>query len=643
MSITAPLSDLSSRMGSRLSQDNCECSDGILITNPHSFLIKSRRSFQILMMNVVIPALYLAVAVRVMSNFQIGESMPFIGLSLRKKSCDDIKITSDPDLIFWSLTESLIYWKGKMYCRTHVVCTLGCEVEISWSFKRKCLRLWVKSTTGDVQTDEIPVESLEFDKVWPIFGAINVGSEQVKFEILDKSSDFQDVTKSVRFSSAGGKMDISTDGKTISRSSKGNGNSVALLNKVIKEGTHHWKLDVISDFGASIGIGLAMHNFQLSEKYRQDPLRHVYHHKGLFLWRSYRGFLYSQGQQLPYSLEPLGWQNGPPISIELSLKMKEGTLEIFKNGKSLGIAFTDIQGPVQPAVAFYAAYEKEVRLVEFRSSSMFDHDVEPDAAVRVVQSDKVAFDPKSLKGKLKLADDGMTLYRQREQSGNAFCLLNATLLNGFHRWSFVIQNDQGASTCVGVAKEPILLNTTGNIYTSPNLYVLRSFQGILYCEGRELKKRCSEFWLSGSLIEVSFEVNSQGGGVLGYAINGEDQGIAFTNINPPVRPFIGFYAGMEKKVTLVHYEHKPLAKVDNDLNKEHTSHSVKHNPLPIFIRPKDVSLYCDICMVCGDEVCVIALPCKHSTLCADHLASDGSQSCLVCDQTITGVWNILLK
>ena len=39
--------------------------------------------------------------------------------------------------------------------------------------------------------------------------------------------------------------------------------TVALL---IKEGTHHWKLEVISDFGASIGIGLAIHNFQLSEK-----------------------------------------------------------------------------------------------------------------------------------------------------------------------------------------------------------------------------------------------------------------------------------------------------------------------------------------------------------------------------------------
>ena len=48
-------------------------------------------------------------------------------------------------------------------------------------------------------------------------------------------------------------------------------------------------------------------------------------------------------------------------------------------------------------------------------------------------------------------------------------------------------------------------------------------------------------------------------------------------------------------------------------------------------------------MVYGDEVSVIALPCKHSTLCANHLVSDGSQTCLACDQNVTGVWNILLK
>ena len=639
------------RMGDQLSTTNCKYSDGIVVTDNRSVTVKAGRKFQSLMMEMIISTLYVTFALRVMSDF--SESLPFIGLSLSDKPCGDINMPNDPDLIFWSLTERLIYWRGKMYCRTHVLCTSGCEVEISWSRKRHNIKLWVKSITGEAQTDEIPVEKLECDKFWPIVGALSVGTQPIEFKLLNKvmqSLELHDITTSVKFSSAGGKINILDGGKTISRSSKENGNSVAILSQVIREGNHYWKLEVVSDFGASIGIGLASQNFQVSEKYCRDPLKHIYHHKGLYLWRSYRGFLYRHGRQLPQPIEPLGWQNNCPVIVELNLNMNEGTLEIFKNGKSLGVAFTDIRGPVQPAVAFYASYEKEVRLLEFKSSSIFAKDVEPDAAVHIVHNENITFDPKSLKGRLMLTDDGMTLYRQREQSGNAFCLLNVTLLSGFYRWSFVIQNDQGASTCIGVAKEPISLNKTGNLYTSQDLYVLRSFQGMLYCEGQEMKKRCSEFWLSGSLIEVSFEVHSLGG-ILRYSINGEDQGIACTNINPPVRPIVGFYAGMEKKITLVHYEHKPqelvpfskLKEAMNDLNTEHTDNSRKHNPLPVFIRPSEISMYSDACMVCGAEVDVIALPCKHSVLCANHLVFDKTQSCLICDLTVSGVWNILLR
>ena len=66
-----------------------------------------------------------------------------------------------------------------------------------------------------------------------------------------------------------------------------------------------------------------------------------------------------------------------------------------------------------------------------------------------------------------------------------------------------------------------------------------------------LTKRCSEFWLSGSLVEVSFEVHAEGGTVR-FSVNGEDQGIAFSNIRLAVKPIVGFYAGMENKTTLVY-------------------------------------------------------------------------------------------
>jgi hypothetical protein len=633
-------------METQLSTTNCQFSSGISITGNHLVRVHSGQKHQILLMPVTIQVVLVIVSLRITNHFR--ESMPFIGLSMSNKPHDEFIIPYDPDLILWSLSERKIYWKGKIFYETRLSCNSECEIKISLSTIQQSLNLQVKSDTGDIQTEEIQIERLDCDTFWPVVGAISVGLNPVEFELLKMTSDVRNITPFVKFSSAGGNMVITEDGKRVSRTSKDSGNSVALLNQVISEGIHYWKFEVISDFGASIGIGLAMQNFQVSEKYRCDPLKHIYHHRGLHLWRSYRGLLYRNGHQQTGSLEHLGWHNDRTVIVEFTLNMSEGKLEIFKNGRSLGVAFRDIREPVQPAVAFYAAYEKDVRLLEFQSSSFFSRGVEPDRPVHVIRSDKVAFDPKSLQGKLMLTDDGMTLYRQREQSGNAYGLLNVTLISGVYRWSFVVQNDQGASTCVGVAKEPVTLNKTGNLYTSRDLYVLRSFQGMLYSEGQEIKKRCSEFWLSGSLIEVSFEVNSHNG-VVSYAVNGEDQGIAFTNITPPLKPIVGFYAGMEKKITLVHFEHKPLElspssqlkASKNDLNTAGTNHSSKHNPLPIFVQCSELSVYCDTCLICDGTVDVVALPCKHSTLCANHLVFDSTQNCLVCDQTVSGVWNIL--
>ena len=635
-----------------MSTSNTLFSSGIEIISNTVFAVLPQARHQIIMMQrMVHSTLYVTLALRLMCC--ISESTPFIGISLREKPCDNIDIPNDPDLIFWSLAESLIYWRGRIYCRTKLVCTSESEIEVSLNTKQQSIKLSVKSVNGEVQSDEIAVEQLGAVSYWPILGAVSVGSKPVRFELFNetaKSSELHDITTSVRFTVAGGKMNVSTDGRAISRSSSMQGNSVALLNQVITEGTHYWKLRVMCDFGASIGIGLATHNFQVSEKYLRDHLKHIYHHKGLLLWRSYRGILYKHGRQQPQSIEPLGWQNNCPVIVEFILDMSKGTLEIIKNGKALGVAFMDIRGPVQPAIAFYASYEKEVQLLEYHSSSILAEIVEPDAAVHYVQSDRTTFDPKSLTGRLLLTDDGMTLFRKREQSGNAFCLLNTTLDNGSYRWSFVIQNDQGASTCIGVAREPIRLKETGNVYSSPDMYVLRSFQGMCYSEGKEITKRCSEFWLSGSLVEVSFEVHEEGGTVR-YSVNGEDQGIAFSNIRLPVKPIVGFYAGMEKKITLVHYEHKTTelsispksaAKVFNDLNTEHKLSTKSQDPLPMCIRQSELSNYYDTCMMCGKQVDVIALPCKHSTLCAKDLVSNGTQNCLVCDEPVTGVWNILL-
>ena len=642
-----PLRFILHRMGSVFTTD-CSHSHDIAVIDDTTFAILPNTMDQLIFFPWMVPTV-LSIVISIDCN--ITECSPIIGYSLsQRKSCDGLDIRNDPNLVFWSLSEGAIYMNGMYHCST-IKCTGNCLLDISWDAQHRGMKLCVTSASGEVQRDQVRMD-LPRNGCRPILGTIRVGRRQVVFQVLKKGpkkARLLNITTSTRFTVVGGKMSVSLDGRTISRTSSMQGNSVALLNHVITDGTHCWKLKVKCDFGASICIGLATHNFQVSERYLQDPLKHIYHHKGLLVWRSYRGILYKHGRQMPQSIEPLGWQNNNPVTVQLDLDMNYGTLQIIKNGKLLGEAFRDIRGPVQPAVAFYASYEKEVQLLEFSSSTHVADVTEPDGpAHEPAHSDKARFDSNTLFGGVSLTDDSMTLFRNRDQSGNGYCLLNQTLWYGHYRWSFVIQNDQGASTCVGVAREPIDLNIVGNLYTSPDLYVLRSFQGMLYSEGTELPQRFSEFWLSGSLIEVSFKSNKEGG-VLKYSVNGEGERVAFTNIKPPVKPVVGFYSGMEKKVTLVHFEHnttdpvvsQTVTEKFNDLNIE--ASSPYHHPLPICLRRSEVANYYDTCMECGAQVNVIALPCKHSMLCADHLVTNESQSCLICEQLITGVWNILTE
>ena len=596
-----------------------------------------------------------------MNDFSEGN--PFIGVVTTNKAIDDICIPKDPDLILWSLEDGSIYWKGKFYCKTHIVCSSDSIVTITWNTKRNEIKLTVKSTSGKVQTEVISVETLDSNTIWPVFGAIKVSSfEALEIEILDNEEEQQelrDVTKNAKFVSPMGKMSVSNDGKQVYRSNSENGNGIALINKVLSYGRHRWKLMVTCDFGASVALGLAPPEFELPERYLNDPKKHVYHHQDLLMWRSYKGQLFVNGKLLPRTLEPLGWHNGLAIEVEFVLDMRKKTLEIFKNGKPLGVAFSDIQGPVQPIAAFYAGYQKEIHLVEFWSSDILSTGdvVEADRASRMAGDIAVTFDPKSVSGKLLLSEDGLTLTREREHSGNAYCLLGVTLSSGVYRWSFVVQTDQGASTCVGVAREPISLPETGNLYFSKDLHVFRSFQGILYSAGREVRKGLGEFWLTGSLVEVSVEIQPQGA-VVQFSVNGEDQGVAFSGLAPPLRPMVGFYAGMQKKITLVHYEHVPvqlkhpspskLEKNDfekndfqkNDLNTDKTNHVDKANPMPLLLSPSSISTYYSECLVCGSPVNTVALPCKHSYMCADHL--EIGQHCLICDETVNDIWNIVL-
>ena len=632
-------------MGNTIASD-CRYSSGVSITSDHEFSITSNKMHQMLIFSYVVLVVMAPIKLKFQCDF--SECLPVIGLTRNRECIDNLNIRINPDLIYWSPLERKIFKNGKVYQSTGIKCTPGCSIIISWIPSTNTFELQMIAASGDEQRDQVTVE-FNPAQYWPMLGAIKAGWKGISFELLGNNTIQYCITTFRRFQVIGGKMSVSANGRTISRPGSVQGNSVAVLDQVITTGLHSWKLRVNCDFGASICIGLAIEHFKMRAQYLRDPLKHIYHHKDLMLWRSYRGLLYKNGKQLAHALEALGWQNNVPVIVGLKLDMNKGTLEIYKDGRLLGVAFDDIQGPVQPAVTFYASYEKEVELVEYYSSEDIDV-VQPDGPSQLLPTqpeEKPCFDSRSIFGSLSITDDGMTLRRSRDHSGNGYCFLNQTLQSGTYRWSFVIQSDQGASTCVGVARVPVHCDAITNIYTSPDLYVLRSFQGMLYCEGKELPQRFSEFWVSGALVELCFEVN-KGVGTLRCSINGEPEKVAFTNIQPPVRPIVGFYAGMDKMTTLIHFEHKsttvaPLQLEVQELNDLNiTADPTFNTPLSILLQRSELSDYYDTCMVCGAALDVIALPCKHSTLCANHLVSNGTEKCLICEQLITGTWNILL-
>lgn len=560
-------------------------------------------------------------------------------------TCRSPRLATSENYYLFNISRGTVSLQSKPVEVPHIpLC--GNQGEVMWELDitTNTIQYTVQNKYGSIPTALLMQIGTDIpDEVWPLVGVLNSGRQNVSLSFLQPLQSTVTEPAGFEEETAFGELEFKSEGKIMSRPNV-TGNSFAVVNRRLDTGIHRWTLRVDCDIGASLCLGLVKLPFSISDSY-SDHLKHIYRHKQFMSWRSYRGFLYANGNQLPKVLEPLGWLQNRCVIVEFVLNLFEGTLEIFKDGAPLGIAFENVKGPVKPAVAFYAAYEKSVELVDFTS----DTPPPSEPLILIPGSSPVAskfvtcFDASSKYGSLDTSNNGTSVSRDRSQSGNAYCLLDVKCTEGVYRWSFILECDQGASTCIGVTTEPIDNNTQTNIYDSKSMFLYRSFQGILYRQGNELTKHLVEFWMEGSLIEVILDLENR---VLQYTVNGEDQGVAFANLNAPCyRPIVAFYASMEKKITLVHFEHQPpkqlqavssflqlnrlgnddqVSKVQNEFQISSSYHENRNQ-----------------CIVCGvRDRNVIALPCQHTILCVDHIRSDGSQRCEQCNSIITGVWNV---
>lgn len=487
--------------------------------------------------------------------------------------------------------------------------------------------------------------------------------------LKDDSRDEKDISEHVKFTTCYGSVEVSPNRLKVGRKSTQQGNGCALLPIKILSGRHRWTFIVHSDIGASLCVGLARYPFKLLENYINDQLKHIYRHPGLLIYRSYKGLLYKEGKEMDSSLDGLGWMQGQSILLELVYDANKGTMEILRNGENLGVAFKSLTGPFQPIVCFYAAYEKDVELKCYKTtepvsdvlvtlSPFSSLEVDGPASQETVKHiEDFCFDESSLYGTMGITTDKKAVFRTDSQSGDAFCFANIQCSKlGIYRFSFVIEVDQGASTCIGVtsATNKGQVQLPGHLYNSKNLHLYRSFQGMIYIGGKEQPLKLEEYWMSGTLVEMEVSIASDESFVR-FKINTTDQGIAFPGLKPPLTPVVAFYAGMEKRVTFLHFEYQLMPRLSSSLlsrgdgsDLNNTVTDVTYAPSPLLsplVSLSDAVEHNLVCGKCDNEVDVIPLPCKHALLCSKHLSighNAATQHCTRCHQKITQIWNVLL-
>lgn len=613
---------------------------------------------------------------------------PVVGLATQELDLNHLNISSNQNLYVWHINKMVVKYRGEVRQLDQMIPRVesGADVTIHYIPSTRKATVTVANPGKDsLLSEAITLSDLPASgQLLPFVGAVSTGATATNFLLLESSStdhinnSLIDITHKVLFTTNFGVINVSRDCKFITRTATQQGNGCALLPIKLISGVHRWGFLVRCDFGASLCMGLARYPFMLSEDYLKDHVKHIYRHPGLLVYRSYRGLLYQDGKQLSESLDPLGWQHGKTVLMEFIFDSSVGTLEVLRNGRSLGVAFKELSGGIfQPMIGFYAAYEKDVKLKHYYTSeATLEMTVQakpntPENSLEAIKSstgsEDVGFEDSLVRGDITITENKKSLCRSKAQSGNVVCLLNKECHeDGVYRIAFIVEFDHGASTCLGVTTAKTIDSikiASGNIYNSPNLYLYRSFQGILYLKGKEQQKKLEEFWMSGTLVEMEIKVEGNESSV-SFKVNSADQGVAFSHLRPPLTPVVAFYAGMEKRVTVLHYEHvstnpeptvtkpvletlqQPSLKTDSGLNDVDTllTNAVP-SQLPLLCSSQDAAVFYQWCMKCDQPNNTISLPCKHSTVCSKDLklgVNAPTRHCVVCDQKIEQVWNILL-
>lgn len=563
----------------------------------------------------------------------------FVGFCGRKLSRDfDVvrDILREQDTYLWEIIHGDVYFSGTKQHATTTQCRNASMFEMTLDMENNKL---ICRVTGDVRVTDLQTPNLP-EQLWVIVGCytetIPFTCELVNFK--QSRPSLPSILDQVCFDqrSSYGPLDLNTVHKRNVRRDDITSNCYILLNQIIKDGKHAITFKIIKDTGASLCIGLTSLGFTLPESVMFDRTHPIYVIKGLTLWRSYRGLIYINGVEQKRSFPLNEYKDDQfPITIEFYLDCSTGKAEIYKNSRSLGVVFEDICLPVQPIVAFYAGYEKEIEIIDYCCSI-------PRKIATQEQSEQTASFIRQ-QGDLTITNEGQTLERSVGHSGNSYATLNITCISGVYTFTFAIELDDGASTVIGIAGEHLgTVKKDSKIYLERWTCAYRSYKGLLYVYGREQQKRFEPFWETSTLIQMIINMDRR---IVEFEINGAPQGVAFTDIPKPTIPFVGFYAEHCKSLSLLHFAHSKSVLLESST----TSVQIQMNDLNLADKKSrqysllnaDASgmLVLNDCLVCGKQnKNVVYMPCMHGV----HCPSDATifQRCPLCEQEVTGLYNI---
>lgn len=157
---------------------------------------------------------------------------------------------------------------------------------------------------------------------------------------------------------------------------------------------------------------------------------------------------------------------------------------------------------------------------------------------------RALFEPSVCSTGVTIEDAGVTV-RTRETSYQ-YAAVNIGITTGKASWKFRLDNDtvDDEMTCFGAAILPV---TVSGYDSSPNLWMLRGYNGNLYARGHKLSRSIGKVH-PGDVVHIDVDMAE---GTLAYKINETDYGVVFTDLaGHEVYPAVSFY-GSGKVITLL--------------------------------------------------------------------------------------------